>query len=32
LLQHTVAKEYVGKPMLSAQQIEDTIAFLLTLK
>jgi L-cysteine S-thiosulfotransferase len=27
-----VAKEYVGKPLLSAQQIEDAIAFLLTLK
>jgi L-cysteine S-thiosulfotransferase len=27
-----VAREYLGKPLLSAQQIEDVIAYLVTLK
>lgn len=29
---HYVAKAYVGKPILDGQQIEDVVAFLMTLK
>ncbi|MBC5810641.1 MAG: sulfur oxidation c-type cytochrome SoxX [Candidatus Eremiobacteraeota bacterium] len=29
---HDVAKDFEGKPMLNAQQVEDVVAFLLTFK
>ena len=29
---HRVMKAFVGKPILNAQQIEDVVAFLMTLK
>ncbi|MCB1748759.1 MAG: sulfur oxidation c-type cytochrome SoxX [Gammaproteobacteria bacterium] len=29
---YRVAPEYVGKPILSAQQVEDVLAYLLTLR
>ena len=29
---HYVAKAYAGKPILDGQQIEDVVAFLMTLK
>ena len=30
--QHQVARAYAGKPILSASQIEDVVAYLLTLR
>ncbi len=29
---HRVAKKFVGKPILSADQVEDVVAYLATLK
>jgi len=29
---HMVAKKFVGKPMLTAEEVEDVVAYLMTLK
>jgi len=29
---HRVAKNFVGKPMLTAEEVEDVVAYLMTLK